>query len=236
MDEIHYFYSDADFNAYGTYHLLQKLIYVTFFKSVIMISATVDEVKPLIERCFSQCRRKLEIEERKKGVNCGNWGIDISEYAWQNQVYSYRHLADFDRFYGIYVPDCETLVEEIASSDKKSVIFIDDVKLAQKFGEALIATGKIKRQDIQLLDSEKLEENANDKKISSITLGHELLTKILITTSVLDNGVSIHDAEVGNLVIATENKVSFIQMLGRIRGEKNSQCRLYIYPRRQRVL
>lgn len=231
MDEVHYFYSDSDFNACGTYQLLQALVHEAFCKSVIMISATMEEVKPLLEKCFLQCRRKLEIEERERKIDRGGWAFDLGKYAWNNQVYSYGYLADFSRFEGIYVPDFETLVEEIASSEKKSIIFIDDLNLAQKFCDSLVATGKIKARDIQMLDSKKLEETPNDKKISSITLGHKLLTKILITTSVLDNGVSIHDSEVENLVIATENRGSFVQMIGRVRGEQTSHCNLFIYPR-----
>lgn len=53
----------------------------------------------------------------------------------------------------------------------------------------------------------------------------------MITTSVLDNGVSLHDGDVGNLVIATESHVSFWQMIGRIRSENCETCNLFIYPR-----
>lgn len=54
---------------------------------------------------------------------------------------------------------------------------------------------------------------------------------MLITTSVLDIGVSINDGDLGNLVIATESKVSFLQMIGRVRNENCAACNLYLYPR-----
>ena len=67
--------------------------------------------------------------------------------------------------------------------------------------------------------------------IRNLTMANQLACKILITTSVLDNGVSIHDSEVGNLVIMTESKVSFLQMLGRIRAENVEYCNLYFVKR-----
>ena len=61
-----------------------------------------------------------------------------------------------------------------------------------------------------------LDECSNSKEVQQLVVGHRILPKVLITTSVLDNGVSVHDTDVGNVVIATDSKLSFIQMLGRI--------------------
>ena len=67
--------------------------------------------------------------------------------------------------------------------------------------------------------------------IHTLVYAHKLSSKILITTAVLDNGTSIHDPEVENVVIATESRVSFLQMLGRVRAESTNSCKLFIYPR-----
>lgn len=50
---------------------------------------------------------------------------------------------------------------------------------------------------------------------------------VLITTSVLDSGISLHAKNVNNLVICQPNKTSFLQMLGRIRVKKE-RVNLYI--------
>lgn len=52
--------------------------------------------------------------------------------------------------------------------------------------------------------------------------------KVLITTSVLDNGVSIVDPQVKHIAILKFDKVSFLQMLGRKRVDKNQKLMLYI--------
>ena len=53
--------------------------------------------------------------------------------------------------------------------------------------------------------------------------------KVLITTSVLDNGINLKDSLIKHIVIETCNKTSFIQMLGRIRRENiTDKLNLYI--------
>ena len=76
-----------------------------------------------------------------------------------------------------------------------------------------------------------LEEGKEERAVRMLVAGHKVPGKVLITTSVLDNGVSIHDPEVGSIVIATESKVSFLQMIGRIRAENTGECNLFIFPR-----
>lgn len=53
-DEVHYFYNDVDFNAKGTYVLLQAIIAASFFKSIVMITATLEETLPIIENTFNK--------------------------------------------------------------------------------------------------------------------------------------------------------------------------------------
>ena len=48
----------------------------------------------------------------------------------------------------------------------------------------------------------------------------------------LDNGVSIHDKDVENICILTESKVSFMQMIGRIRTENTKKLNL-VFVRRE---
>ena len=90
---------------------------------------------------------------------------------------------------------------------------------------------EIKGKDIFILNAEVLDECSNNEVIQQLVVCHRILPKVLITTSVLDNGVSVHDADVENVVIATDSMLSFIQMLGRIRSESSVQCNLYLYPR-----
>lgn len=62
------------------------------------------------------------------------------------------------------------------------------------------------------------------------TLIHEekLACDVLISTSVLDCGISLRAENVCNLVICQPNKTSFLQMLGRIRVHNGQRVNLYV--------
>lgn len=222
-DEAHYFYGDSDFNADGTYALLQKIILSCFYKCIIMITATFSEVKPLVEMTYKKCAEKLSQKE--------NVGIHFSRFKYENSVYDFQAWSDYSRLTCLYTYDVETLAEKIASSEKKTLVFIDDKQKAEAFKKMLIKTNGVKDNEVFLLNAQVMDERIHDEVIQALAVQHKVRPKIIITTSVLDNGISIHDEDVGNIVIATDSRVSFIQMVGRIRAESTRQCNLYIFPR-----
>lgn len=222
-DEVHYFYADSDFNPEGTYMLWQKLVMACFFKTVIMITATLPEVLPLIEKTFKSYTNRLVREDGKFP--------GFEKYEYEGEIYDFQGWADYEHFFCYYIPDEETLAAELAQSQKKSLIFIDDKYKAEIFKKLLIKTGNVGEKDIYILNAEVMEEKLEDEVIQSLAVAHRIIPRILITTSVLDNGVSIHDADVGNVVIATDSRISFLQMIGRIRVESVESCRLFIFPR-----
>ncbi|MCI8851754.1 MAG: DEAD/DEAH box helicase family protein [Erysipelotrichaceae bacterium] len=222
-DETHYFYGDSDFNSVGTYSLLQKIILACFYKCIIMITATFSEVKPLIEKTYKKCAEKLSQN--------GNIGIHFSQFRYCNDIYDFQSWCDYSRLTCLYTYDVETLVEEIANSEKKTLVFIDDKQKAEAFKKMLIKTNGVKDNEVFLLNAQIMDERIHDEVIQALAVQHKVRPKIIITTSVLDNGISIHDEDVGNIVIATDSRVSFIQMVGRIRAESTRQCNLYIFPR-----
>lgn len=56
----------------------------------------------------------------------------------------------------------------------------------------------------------------------------ELGCNVLISTSVLDNGISLHADAVDHLVLCQPGKTSFLQMLGRVRVREGQKLRVYI--------
>lgn len=219
-DECHYFYADADFNGLGTYVLLQEFILACVTKTVIFMSATMTEVEPLIEQTIKNAFWKLRFTE------CNEW---IKEVNSEILKYDFSELADYERFQCVCVPDWESLQEIILESQKKTVIFLNNKEKGKALAERLIRTGKIEKKDIEILNSDNLDEDG--EVVQNLAIGNTLKNKILITTSVLDNGVSIHDPEVGNLVVETESKIEFLQMIGRIRRENTNECKLYFVLR-----
>lgn len=221
-DECHYFYADSDFNGLGTYVLLQALVKAAFFKTMIFMTATLKEVLPILENILQQCQEKIALE---------NPEMNIENFKYNQDIYNFSKFADFSRFTCSYFVDAESLAAEIAKSEKKTLVFIDDSLKANALKNHLTKKLQVSPDDIRVLSAQIMEENPNDRLLREISAGNRLPVKILITTSVLDNGVSIHDPDVGNVVIATESRISFLQMLGRVRGELSEEIRLFLYPR-----
>ena len=219
-DECHYFYADSDFNSFGTYVLLQALVAAGAAKTMIFMSATIEEVKPLIVRTIKNCLWRLNIVVGDRRIRDENHRI---------LEYDFSGHADYDRFRCICVPDWETLCEVVAGSSKKTVIFVNDKAKGVDIAEKLCKTGKVDKTDIAIINADNIE--SNNEVVRNLTLANRLFPHILITTTVLDNGVSIHDPDVGNVVIETESKIEFLQMIGRIRAENVDNCTLYFVQR-----
>ena len=219
-DEAHYFYADSDFNPLGTYVLLQELTGACATKSLIFMSATMDKVRPLIVQTIKNCLSRLSRTGRRTEIR------DMNEQILE---YDFSTFADYARFQCACVPDWETLCQLLVESPKKSVIFVNDKKKGCVLAEQMIKTGKIERMEIAVLNADNLDSDS--EVIQELAICNRLRPKILITTAVLDNGVSIHDSEVGNVLIETESKIEFLQMLGRVRAELVDECKLYFVQR-----
>ena len=221
-DECHYFYSDADFNGYGTFALLQAIVYSGMGLNMIFMSATMTEVKPLIERTIKNCWLKLS-------RSSDGWRMD-EEYK---EIISldYSAYSDFSRFHCVCVPDEETLCGILAKSSGKSVVFIDNKEKGAALKEKMVKKYGIDNGQIAVLNADNIDEASNFELIRTLAIAHALTVKILVTTTVLDNGVSIHEPNLENLFILTESKISFLQMIGRVRAEKVKKCNLYFQKR-----
>lgn len=229
FDEVHYFYQDSDFNGLGTYPLLKAVLLAGIEKQMIFISATMDCVYPLIEkeliRCWNYQRDKYMEEHSWIPDSLGKECIEILKPV--------SHLrATYDYLRCICVPDQKTLCMKLAKSEGKSIVFIDDKKWADEFYSDIVETGEVKESEICRMNAENLDSEENNPVMKELALANRLLPKILITTSVLDNGISIKDPNVKNVIIFTESKVSFMQMVGRIRTDSIAgKINLYFIPR-----
>lgn len=226
LDECHYFYADAEFNGFGTFGLLQQLIYLGYGKQMIFMSATTDEVKPWIREVIDKYKHK-----NRRCENPRNYDDSCGEIVELN----YSHLADYERFSCIAVEDENTLYECLAKSSYKSLVFIDDKEKADEMAAELVSKHGVRKTDISILNAENIDSDKNKNLVNQMTMAHRLPPKILITTAVLDNGVSLHDEDIKNVVVMTESKVSFIQMIGRVRAESVSDCNLYFLPKDTKI-
>lgn len=77
-------------------------------------------------------------------------------------------------------------------------------------------------------DYKNTENIEMQKIIKQIVREESYSASVLITTAVLDNGITISDARVKNIVINAFSESEFKQMLGRRRVHKNEEICLYI--------
>ena len=104
----------------------------------------------------------------------------------------------------------------------KWLVFVADKRKGKELSESIGAKMKKKPVyiDSDLLNEMKYGELKDDpayKEVSNIRKSGMFGCDVLITTSVLDNGVNIKDPDVKNIVLMTDDEVEFKQMLGRKR-------------------
>ncbi|MDE6848057.1 MAG: hypothetical protein K2O29_11360 [Ruminococcus sp.] len=115
-----------------------------------------------------------------------------------------------------------------ASSDNKVMYFVK----SKEHGESL--NGKFKNSVFLFSDStgERLSEEAK-KELRKISLEEKFSSDILITTSLLDNGINIKDSNVKTLIIDQSDPVEITQMIGRKRIDRqaNNLQKIDVYIR-----
>lgn len=228
-DECHYFYADATFNT-NTEISFQILEGVFRYKLKIFMSATMEKVKKFIksyaelevdqgQRIYWEINRpKTEYSKRMY-----KWGMkNIAEYTVPTD-YSYIKLHSFSNYI-----DLVKIVNN-NQDDEKWLIFIDSIKDGNRLKDGLIESG-IPKEDVVFIDADYKKDISASNSVNSITKNNLVEEKIVITTPVLDNGITLQDEELRNLVIFSDTQESFIQMLGRKRSDGKS-VNLYICRR-----
>ncbi len=139
------------------------------------------------------------------------------------RIYSYhRNLKDHIHAHHFKAEnDLVPLITD-GSYSGKWLVFVADKKKGKELSESIGA--KMKKKPVYI-DSDILNEmqyneskdNPAYKEVSNIRRSGMFGCDVLITTSVLDNGVNIKDPEVKNIVLMTDDEVEFKQMLGRKR-------------------
>ena len=163
--------------------------------------------------------------------------LEELEDAQENLDEHFRLCIDFycmARNYDYVVPhvykDNEELVGFIKNSDSKWLIFSDSD------GEKIFDLLETEKIDSVFLSRKGINANTELKKSYDYIIEHETTDKkVLISTSLLDNGINVTNStikkssdKVLNIAIDSFDRVQFIQMLGRIRKEKGVSVQLYI--------
>jgi superfamily II DNA or RNA helicase len=235
-DEVHYFLSDATFNPKTRLSAEAVLMYLAN-KTRYLISATMDNVKPIIlqpwkyfKPIFSPQERYYFPLEDGGSSQAFNHATRFTEY-YMPEDYNYLDVYYFRKR--------ESIIDYIVNSDKneKCLCFV----YSKSQGESLVKD--INKLYKETYPNSKIDEPAafisadyrnKDKEqmqriMDEITRFEDTSMKVLVATSVLDNGINLKSTQLLNVVIHADNKVSFFQMLGRRRLlTQNDKVKLFI--------
>ena len=209
-DECHYFYVDADFNpgterSYG--YLTQS------FRNVVQIfmSATIENMK-----------EKIINDMTHLGI------VKLHD----KQVVKYNMEEDYDYVDLHYIVDTEEILELIeVEKNEKWLIFTDNIEKGNELAKNVRDIHKkFAGDNVVFIDARyKTDENGSDS-VRELVDKQIIEKPVIITTSVLDNGVSFEDEGLRNIIIMADSKEEFIQMLGRKRPD-GKRLQVYICKR-----
>jgi hypothetical protein len=229
-DESHFFTSDAMFNPH-TDLILDKI--VRKFRNAIRIY-----MSSTLCTCIQYILDKERSIERfevmsKGGKDEDDEGVYIAPsflYYKFDRDYSYLNVHYFDSF-----TDLEDGIKDSVAIGEKWLIFLDDKDGCEDLKETLepiiIKVLKLEADDEKKKKSPIMVIHSGSKgkpSYEEFVLKEKFEGSILITTSVIDNGVNIKDSKVKHIVVTDINKDKVLQMLGRKRVEDNEIVNLYL--------
>lgn len=211
FDEYHYFLQDSLFNEYIDFFVLSYISRYNF-KVRIYISATPDEIYPMIKS-----HSKNNYLKNPYGFPAAIYNYNLQKNFKENiskPVYSYKgnnQLLEIIKY---------------APKEDKWLIFLNNINEGNELKKLL------KANNISCRFIHSKNEKSNTKTITEIYENKTFSEKCLITTSYLDNGISIHDKNLRHIVIDTFDYIEFMQMIGRKRFSDNEEkINLYVAER-----
>lgn len=228
-DEAHYFTSDAMFNPH-TQKILSTIVQLFQDAIRVYMSATPYECLEYIIKC-EESYKDLYLNWNKPQHKC-KYGKMVL-YHFQSD-YNYLNIKYYNRVEELY----KEIVISVNKKHEKWLIFIDDKEKCTTVMKALEQYGHIGDMDdsnaknsivgkILAVDATSKEDESYRAMILNEKLGKNIY--VLISTSVLDNGVNLRG--INNIVISDMARVKCLQMVGRARVS-NSDERKTLYIRR----
>lgn len=223
-DEAHYFLMDSNYN---TNTILSYKFVNNFFcnRKRVYMSATIEHVEKII-------RHDIEKEKyiQSYWTGCHSNRVNASSLLRSSRIFNYKAERHYEHIKIGILKSRDEIKSLVVNGSEKWLIFVDSKiygkKLMQDILDAFRAMSKA--ESVKFITSDyDLDEEAADVVETIITEGKQE-PKVLIATSVLDNGINIKDIELRNIIIVADTEVEFIQMLGRKRNDGNP-IKLYIY-------
>lgn len=201
-DEAHYFFSDSNFNPY-TKLSYDYLRFIFKDKIQIFMSATMNNILPFLQKYAPY-----------NNFSSNPMATVYKTYEFP-KCYSYINLKWFS--------DRNKLLDIIKNSlsqKEKWLIFVDSKSYGQDLYKALKETKNITSENIVYIDTDYKKNESAYNAVDKLSKDNFIEKNIIITTSVMDNGISFHDTALRNIVIFADTEEEFIQMLGRKRQDE----------------
>lgn len=197
-----------------TWHILEQSI-KSFSHSIrIYMSATMNDVIDPI--------RYLE---KKYAANTPGYVAQKSEYAYEFP----RDYSNYDCYFFSKLDQIKDLIIEEEVAREKWLIFVTNRDKGKKLTQELNGNDEDSKVAMYI-DSQSRKSTDLEEKVSWEIIKNKgkFDSRVLITTSVLDNGFSIKDKQIKNIVICTHDETEFLQELGRCRLAPGQEIRLHI--------
>lgn len=223
LDECHFFYSDALFNPH-TDNILMNIV-TRFTNSIrIYMTATFEDIITPIQ--FYEGRVTPDIYDKY-------WNKLHTAQWFCNNGFAYRFPRDYSNYILHFFSEHNQIVEIIKNEKKKTkwLIFVT----SKSAGESLCNDiNKVCANNNETVACYIDRYSRNSDNSDEIKLWNDIINKnrydcrVLISTSVLDNGFSIYDDKVENIVICSDDRTECLQELGRLRVPLDKQVNLYL--------
>lgn len=229
-DEAHYFLMDSNYNTNTmlSYDYIRSYYYN---KIRIYMSATIEEIREVIEEDLDN--KYIQTQWLKFNLDPYK---DVNLYKHNRYKYPKDSYTDIYNYIDIHVlKDCEEITDVVVGNSKKCekwLIFVDSRKFGNILKKDIMKAAyksaySITEDDIVFVTSDYDLDQKSFREVKDIASNNRQTAKILIVTSVLDNGINLNDIELRNVIIIADLQNEFLQMLGRKRTD-GQRLNLYI--------
>lgn len=200
VDEAHYFICDSLFNPQANISL--EKILGTQYPVKLFMSATITEVAGIV---MGKLRKKYD-------------NLDLAK-----KCSVYQMSRNKQNITSVNCVDLHEVIKKIDASNEKWMIFVDSKELGK------MITSELGEKAVFISSESSTDDPEAKAEYDHITRHECFKHQVLVATSVLDNGINIKDRKVKNVVIAHNDRIELVQMLGRKRCiDENDSFDLYL--------
>ena len=230
FDEAHFFCSDSTYNPW-TERILTTLMEKYPCSTRIYMTATPETVKVPIayfekeayglrlrEHDYLSTKEFLDVTESLEKDKLDKLVANISgrkiiEYIIETPCPNLRphfYKKDDD------IIDCILKEKDVKS---KWLVFVNSREDGKELQRLL---------NIRNIESDYLDASSDNNEKKALIRAHRFPKQVLIATSVIDNGISLFDDDLKNIVIDFFDKTQIMQMIGRKRLKANESIDIYL--------